>query len=220
MVTTNLAPSTSMSGAFVQDIAQRIVSANKLDQRHNLREALTGLNLPEGAKVLDFGCGTALFSGTIRSLGLSYYGYDIDAGIIRYAARTQRGNSLSSSFSAMAPHGPFDVVISNCCFHHISDPDSMQELHRISRVLAPGGTLLFIDLLQDAGRVSSIRRLYNKLERGTHLRLIEGYEALLSQHFTIRARRVFRAFLFSLKGNPVYNDLAVFECAVTRRETR
>src|SRR5262249_59771954 len=67
-----------MAWALFHDVAQRVISLNKLEQRRHLRERLGALALPEGALALDFGCGTGLFAPTFQAAGLRFVGYDID----------------------------------------------------------------------------------------------------------------------------------------------
>src|SRR5438309_1683945 len=112
----------------VQDLAQRIVTGNKLDQRRHLATVLASLPPVSGAKVLDFGCGTGLFAGTIKQLGFRYYGYDVDAGVVEYAKKRYRGVELFHSFEDVRRHSPFDVIVANCCFHHIADSNALEEL--------------------------------------------------------------------------------------------
>lgn len=40
-----------------------------------------------------------------------------------------------------------DVVVSNYCFHHLSDPDKRHALRETHRVLGPGGRLVFGDMM-------------------------------------------------------------------------
>ena len=43
--------------------------------------------------------------------------------------------------------GAIDVVLSNYCFHHLTDPEKVETLREIRRVLAPGGRLVFGDMM-------------------------------------------------------------------------
>jgi ubiquinone/menaquinone biosynthesis C-methylase UbiE len=43
--------------------------------------------------------------------------------------------------------GTFDVVLSNYCFHHLTDAEKRRALLEIGRVLRPGGRLVFADMM-------------------------------------------------------------------------
>ena len=60
-----------MMWAFFNDLIQRIITLNKWEQRRNLKKRVRSINLPKGSKVLDFGCGTALFTNVFTELGLN-----------------------------------------------------------------------------------------------------------------------------------------------------
>ncbi len=77
-----------MLWAFANDLAQRVLTFNKLEQRKNLEKKLNALALPESGKILDFGCGTGLFAKTIMKLGFKYHGYDIDKGGVFFLVKT------------------------------------------------------------------------------------------------------------------------------------
>ncbi|HWX75273.1 MAG TPA: methyltransferase domain-containing protein [Solirubrobacteraceae bacterium] len=49
--------------------------------------------------------------------------------------------------------GAIDVVVSNYCFHHLSDRDKVRALAQIRRVLRPGGRLVFADMMFRIGLV-------------------------------------------------------------------
>ena len=63
---------------LISDLAQRIITLNKLQQRKALAEKLKELDLRPGCKALDFGCGTALFSKIFLDRGVDYYGYEVE----------------------------------------------------------------------------------------------------------------------------------------------
>jgi 2-polyprenyl-3-methyl-5-hydroxy-6-metoxy-1,4-benzoquinol methylase len=71
---------TGLAWALFNDVAQRLITLNKLGQRRNLLARLRALGLPPGGSALDFGCGTGLFAPTFQQAGLPYTGYDIDRG--------------------------------------------------------------------------------------------------------------------------------------------
>lgn len=202
-----------MIWALINDLGQRVVAGNKWEQRRNLRRRLDALALPPGSKALDFGCGTGLFAGTFAAAGLTYHGYDIDPGVVSYAKLTHPGRVFVSSRDEVARRGPFDVVVANCCFHHIADDALAEELEWVKSLLVDRGTFLLIDVLYHPEDRSVLRRVFRLLERGAFLRRAEGYVAIVARHFAVRRVGVDRTHVFSLPGNPLYNELVVVECA-------
>lgn len=108
---------------------------------------------PEGARVLEVGCGpgrlSILLGGRYR---LRVTGLDIDPAMIELAranAVTANGDGQTPSFvvgdvSALSfPDESFDLVVSTLSMHHWADPRS--GLTEIGRVLRPGGRALVWD---------------------------------------------------------------------------
>lgn len=201
-----------MIWALINDLGQRAVSFNKWEQRKKLRARLEALALPPGSKVLDFGCGTGLFCGTFAAAGLAYHGYDIDGHIVSYAKRMHPGHVFASTRDEVARHGPFDLVVANCCFHHIADDTLAEELEWVKAVLADRGTFLLIDLITRPEDRSLLRRAFRTLERGAYLRRPEEYVAIAGRHLAVRSVGADRSYMLSIPGSPIYNDLVIVEC--------
>lgn len=204
-----------MLNALFNDIAQRILTGNKVEQQRNLRRTLQGLALQPGSGCVDFGCGTGLFAKVFTGEGLRYYGYDIDEGLTGYANRLYRSDTclFTASMDMLKEHAPFGLVMANCCFHHIEDSLIHEVLTGISRLLEDGGTFLLIDILFAENDPSLLRGLFRKLERGAFVRKEEDYRRIVEGHFRVRSSGVERSHLFSLKGIPVYNDLLTLTCS-------
>jgi len=200
-----------MIWSLINDLGQRVVSFNKWEQRRSLRRRLKALALPPGSKALDFGCGTGLFASTFAQSGLTYHGYDIDSRLVSYARRLHSGQVFVSTRDEIARHGPFDLVVANCCFHHIPDDVLAEELEWVKSILADRGTFLLIDLVADPDDRSVLRRAFRSLERGLFLRRVEEYVAIVARHLVVRRVGTDRTHIFSMPG-PVYSDLVVVEC--------
>jgi len=203
-----------MSNAFVNDLAQRLLTGNKHAQKVFLKRQLRAMDLPGGASALDFGCGTALFAPAFASLGLRYHGYDIDQPLLDYAARLYRDGVFTASKEILRAKAPFDVIVANCCFHHIPDDALEEELAFLKSLLAEGGWFLLIDILAVPNDPSWIHRQFMKLEQGRHVRTREGYRRILERRFTVRDETVSRSTAFSLNLDwfPIYNNLLVLAC--------
>lgn len=201
-----------MIKAAFNDLAQRVLTANKTEQRRHLRVVLDSVNPPPDGKALDFGCGTALFAGTVRDVGLRYWGYDIDDGLVSYAAGLYADCRFTSSLDELRNEAPFDLVLANCCFHHIGDEAAAELLAMLGGMLTENGRFVLIDIIRAGDNDSALHRLFMKLEQGMHVRPYDEYKRLVSGRFEIERETVNRAHLFSINGFPVYNDLAVLIC--------
>ena len=109
---------------------------------------------PEGARVLEVGCGPGRLSIRLaRQHGLEMTGLDLDPAMIaRAQANTNRpGNGdqrrpsfLVGDMAALAfPDRSFDLVVSTLSMHHWADPAA--GLTELGRVLRPGGRALIWD---------------------------------------------------------------------------
>jgi SAM-dependent methyltransferase len=109
---------------------------------------------PEGAKVLEVGCGPGRLSILLaRDHGFDVTGLDLDSAMIERAranaARLMGGDGHEPEFivgdvaSLAFPDGSFDLVVSTLSMHHWDDPTS--GLAEIRRVLRPGGRALVWD---------------------------------------------------------------------------
>ena len=107
---------------------------------------------PDGARVLEVGCGPGHLSIQLaRRHGLEVTGLDLDPAMItRARANADRpGDGCRPSFvvgdvaSLAFADGSFDVVVSTLSMHHWADPGT--GLAEIGRVLRPGGRALVWD---------------------------------------------------------------------------
>ena len=199
-----------MIRALVNDIAQRVLTANKYEQKKNLSKRLKRLELKQGAKILDFGCGTALFAKAFLDHGLSYYGYDIDSQLLSYARSLYKKAVFTSAKKQLSEIAPFDIIVANCCFHHIPDSAAGIELNWLVGLLSKGGLFILVDLLKDH-EPSFFHSLYMKLEQGEYLRTEQEYLQILKPSFDIVEIEHERSSVFSLPFavNPLYNDLVI-----------
>jgi SAM-dependent methyltransferase len=110
---------------------------------------------PDGARVLEVGCGPGRLSILLaRSHGLDVTGLDLDPAMIERARGNADGSRnddgrrpsfLVGDVASLAfPDGSFDLVVSTLSMHHWADPTA--GLAEIGRVLRPGGRALVWDL--------------------------------------------------------------------------
>jgi SAM-dependent methyltransferase len=201
-----------MIQAALNDVFQRVMTRNKYEQKARLRSRIAALRMPEGSKVLDFGCGTALFATVFRDAKYVYCGYDIDGRLIAYASRIYDHGRFTDSKTELRKESPFDIILANCCFHHIDDMTLAEELGQMKTLMKPEGILIMIDILLPRDDTFLPRKLFRTLERGAYIRSQEDYRSILERQFLVRKSDIERSHLFSIQNFPIYNDLAVFEC--------
>jgi SAM-dependent methyltransferase len=200
--------------AALNDLFQRLVTFDKLQQRRDLARHLAQAGLSRGAKVLDFGCGTGLFARVFLRRGLEYWGYDIDPRLLQYARRLYPRARFTSSREQLKAQAPFDLILANCCFHHIDEQTLTQELKGLAGLLAPNGVFLLLDLFEEGPGKSGLRRLFLSMERGAFIRTIPEIHRLLEASFDIEASVIQPCPLLpgSCKFNPVASNLLVVRC--------
>jgi SAM-dependent methyltransferase len=200
--------------ALVNDVGQRLVTGNKRDQRACLAQRVRMLQLPTGSKVLDFGCGTGLFARPLVELGLRYVGYDIDPAFIAYAKRLRPSLTFVSRLDDASAVGPFDLVLSNCCFHHISDAEIKDSvLPGIAAMMHRTSVFMLIDVLPNEPGASLLRRAHARLEQGGTRRSADHLDRLLAGRFIARAKSTYPSFFLSLttRLNPIHSNLINYE---------
>jgi SAM-dependent methyltransferase len=205
-----------MIWALTNDVMQRLATFNKRRQKERLSALLDGLDLPPGSKVLDFGCGTALFCGVFRDHGLEYCGYDIDLRLMNYAARLYPDCHFLLERDDLCRMAPFDLIVANCCYHHIHDHQLEIETSQIHGLLAAGGTFLLIDLVSGDDSTSFLKRAYLRVEQGVKIRTSVDYRRLLAPLFTVESEEVSPQPLWMMRRSPLHQDLAVFRCRKRR----
>lgn len=201
-----------MLWACFNDLAQRIITWNKQEQRTNLRRVFRELGQRPGERVLDYGCGTGLFATALAESGLTYVGYDIDERMVRYGRWLYSSLAFIHQKADVAKHGPYDYVLANCCFHHISDTQLETELEFIRRNLAPAGHFVLVDLLAPDEEKSPLHHLCGVIERGSFIRRHEDHVSLVEAKFDVVRAEVVRIHLLSMSRGPFHSNLGVYVC--------
>ena len=135
--------------AVLYDALSRLL----LGQLHRRIAADVAAVAPDGARVLEVGCGPGHLSIRLARHGFAVTGLDLDQAMIaRARANADRpGNSdqprpsfLVGDVAALAfPDRSFDLVVSTLSMHHWADPAA--GLTEIGRVLRPGARALIWD---------------------------------------------------------------------------
>lgn len=101
--------------------------------------------LPKGARVVDLGCGSGVFTDVLQRRGYRCAGVDLSPKLIEIA----RGKYKDIEFSVgdierlSFPGGSFDGVLLSGVLHHLPDPSRCAA--EVFRILRPGGKFVAFD---------------------------------------------------------------------------
>lgn len=105
---------------------------------------------PEGARILDAGCGPGLVSAAFLEAGYRVEGVDLSAEMIdrartrcAFAGDRARFRRISIFDAEIEADAPFDGAVSRYVIHHMLDPEKF--LARQVKLLRPGGVLVACD---------------------------------------------------------------------------
>jgi ubiquinone/menaquinone biosynthesis C-methylase UbiE len=135
----------------------------------------------KGKSVLDYGCGTGIFSRFLASKGANVSGVDVSENMIRVATKTGKGNiayyTISSGGLDFLPDESFDFVVSNFVLCTIPSRKEISFiLQQIRRVLKKEGRFIFLNSNWDKSNgkefVSFKLDFYSNLLSGQPIRII------------------------------------------------
>ncbi|HKS75743.1 MAG TPA: class I SAM-dependent methyltransferase [Terriglobales bacterium] len=136
--------------------------------------------LPEGARVLECGCGTGQLTNFLGSYwNRRVFGSDICRHSLRIAndfrERSHINNAAFLQMNLFRPAfrpGSFDVVVSNGVLHHTADP--LGGFKSISRLVRPGGYII-IGLYNKIGRLTTDLRRAIFRATGDKMRFLDAH---------------------------------------------
>lgn len=132
-----------------QERTVRIALGDTPCVRRHLAETLDRLHLPEGARVLELGCGMGRFTGTLLARGYTVTALDLSEFLI---ARLQEAYGSTGRLTAIAGRsedaaslveGGFDAVVGFFFLHHLQP--LAPTFDAIRKVLRPGGQIAFCE---------------------------------------------------------------------------
>jgi ubiquinone/menaquinone biosynthesis C-methylase UbiE len=121
--------------------------------------ALMNLALPDRGRLLDVGCGFGLFSVyfALVSPGRVIHGVDPNPRRVAQARRlaaelgvADRVRYEVGTAEALPLREPYDAIYMLDVLHHVPTDAQVPLLHRLRRLVAPGGTLLIKEVTTDA----------------------------------------------------------------------
>ena len=139
--------------------------------------------LPEGARVLDLGCGPARASAHMRAAGFLPDPVDASEGMVALANETHAIGARVMTFDDLDVAAAYDAVWANFSLLHAPRADLPRHLAAIARALRPGG-VLHIGMKTGAGD------LRDRIDRFYTLVSVEELHSLLRDAgFTILSHR-------------------------------
>lgn len=145
-------------GVLIKDWDNHVVEAEEVARRAGFKDLRARIidrsALQPSDVVVDVGCGTGLLSLPISETVTSVWAIDIAPAMCDYLAAKAASAGLENVNTAVASAVSLPLVdesahlvVSNYCFHHLSDPHKRLALGECFRVLRPGGRLVFGDMM-------------------------------------------------------------------------
>ena len=103
-------------------------------------------HMAQGARVLDFGCGTGYGTALLGEVAESVVGMDIADSAIQWARQTHRNPKLSfvqrADLGRGLPPGSFDLVTCFEMIEHVDHATQLETIRSVARLLTSGGKLV------------------------------------------------------------------------------
>jgi tRNA (cmo5U34)-methyltransferase len=117
-----------------------------------LQDAVARASGQDGGRILDLGTGTGETARRVlaRHPEASLVGVDENEGMLAVASGQlppERVQLRVGRIEDPLPEGPFDVVTSALCVHHLDADGKVDLFHRVHEALAPGGLFVLGDVV-------------------------------------------------------------------------
>lgn len=129
-------------------------SEDKIKMMQDLAIKTRGnLSLDKKVDILDFGCGTGLFSLEFLDIANSITGIDTSDGMLEVLKKKTSDykniKTLNIDLENNEIDLKFDLIISSMAFHHLNSPKSI--LLKLSKLLNKNGQIAIVDLESEDG---------------------------------------------------------------------
>ncbi len=126
------------------------------------------------ARVLDYGCGEALHADRVAGVAGEVVLSDTAANVRAATAERFAGNPrirvLATEDVERLPDSRFDLIVTNSVAQYLTTDELTRMLAMFRRLLAPGGTLIFADVIPpDVGAASDVGALLRYAARNGFL---------------------------------------------------
>jgi|688.fasta_scaffold13632_5 SAM-dependent methyltransferase len=144
------------------------------------------LQVPDGARVLDLGCGYGDIAHFYANR-CKYVGIDSNKAYIKEARRRNSQNDAvfivgDVSDEVLLEHGPFDLVLLTGVLHHLPSESVSQIATDSHRLISNSGRMVALEpVFSPDQRLSA--RLIIASDRGRYVRDADGYKGLLKVGF-------------------------------------
>jgi ubiquinone/menaquinone biosynthesis C-methylase UbiE len=184
---------------MAKDWDRHVVDAEELARTvgfQRLRDEILRVARPGGEDVaVDVGAGTGLLTLALAPAVEKVWAIDVSSAMIDYLATKAASGELDNVETATATavslplvDGAASLVVSNYCYHHLSDGEKERGIAEIFRVLQPGGRVVIGDMMfrvqvaDQRSRQVLMSKVRSVLRRGPagFLRLLKNMLRLLT----------------------------------------
>lgn len=159
--------------------------------------------------VLDYGCGTGLYSRWLAQQGVTVTSLDVSDEMLRRGRELSKGLPITferASDEAIAAHAPYDAVISLSVLEYIND--WKHTLLTLNASMKPGGVLV-LSVPNPEGGVRRLESLIYRIRHATKGKLFgKRGDYLAHQRWTISTREFDKIVIscgFAKRGELWYN---------------
>ena len=135
-----------------------------------LQQELAGASGSGARRILELGVGTGETTQRLlaRHPAATVVGIDASARMLERARDVlplDRVELRVARLEDPLPEGPFDLVASALCVHHLTPADKRDLFHRIAAALAPGGTFVLADVVVPEDPADAVTSLTPDFDR-------------------------------------------------------
>ncbi len=117
-----------------------------------LQEELVGASGTGARRILELGTGTGATAARLleHHPGAVLVGLDLSEPMLAHARALlppERADLRVGEIQRPLPDGPFDLVASVLCIHHLDGPQKADLFARVARLLEPGGVFVLADVV-------------------------------------------------------------------------
>ncbi len=145
-------------GVLRKDWDRHVLHAEELSRTpgfQRLCEEILDRAQPTGAdRAVDIGTGTGLLALPLAGRAEQVWAIDISGAMIEYLRSLLEERQMANVYPLVASatslpleRDSVDLVVSNYCFHHLGGSGKRRSIDEVFRVLAPGGRLVFADMM-------------------------------------------------------------------------